>query len=172
MSLLKQWEEEIASKVKGSHKLSVFVYHGSKKNNVTTDDLLKYDVVLTTYMTLAAQNKKLLTMYKDHEISGRQVDFSHKSVITRIPMLHPKAKFYRIILDEAQCIKNKDTQSSIAVTALKSTYRWCLSGTPMMNSVEELFSLIQFLNIKPYRNWDNFRKVSSQFPYSKETRHN
>lgn len=157
LSLLKQWEEEILSKIKRTHSLSIFVYHGGKKNNVTTEDLLKYDIVLTTYMTLAAQNKRLEVMVDKAKETGRPINFDEKAVITRIPLLHPKARFYRIILDEAQCVKNVKTQSAQAVHGLRAMYRWCLSGTPMMNSVEELFSLICFLKIKPYCTWQHFK---------------
>lgn len=128
---------------------------------MSTEDLLKYDIVLTTYMTLAAQNKRLEAMYKDAQETGHHIDFNNKAVTTRLPLLHPKAKFYRVILDEAQSVKNVKTQSAQAVHEINATYRWCLSGTPMMNSVEELFSLIRFLKIKPYCNWNHFKNVSS-----------
>ncbi|XP_044714435.1 zinc finger, c3HC4 type (RING finger) domain-containing protein [Hirsutella rhossiliensis] len=109
LSLVRQWEEEISKKTKLSHRMSVFVYHNTK---AMTDDLLRYDVVLTT-----------------------------------------------VVLDEAQCIKNRKTKTAKACHALKSTYRWCLTGTPMMNGVLELFSLVQFLHIKPYCVWENFRQA-------------
>lgn len=112
-------------------------------------------------MTLAAQHKRLTAMYKEAKDTGRQIDFTNKAVITRIPLLQPRARFYRIILDEAQCIKNVKTQSAQAVHGLRATYRWCLSGTPMMNSVEELYSLIHFLKIKPYSAWHHFKNVST-----------
>src|SRR6201999_717813 len=36
--------------------------------------------------------------------------------------------------------------------------RICMTGTPMMNSVEELYPLLRFCRFKPYDNWDNFNK--------------
>jgi len=46
---------------------------------------------------------------------------------------------YRVILDEAQCIKNRNTLTSKAAAQLQSQYRLCMTGTPMQNSVEDLF---------------------------------
>lgn len=156
LALLRQWEEEIRTKVKPSHRLSTFIYHQRRS---TTEELLRYDVVLTTYGTLAAELKRLdALLVEDRE---RRVDFNDKTVAVKCPLLHPtKAVFYRIILDEAQCIKNKTTQTAKAAFQLRSTYRWCLTGTPMMNGVVELFSLIHFLRIRPYCQWDQFTGVS------------
>ena len=69
-----------------------------------------------------------------------------------------------IILDEAQNIKNKTTKSAKAVFELQSLTRFCMTGTPMMNNVGELFSLIHFLQIKPYCEFDRFSGVCSSLP--------
>ncbi|CEJ86352.1 hypothetical protein VHEMI04083 [[Torrubiella] hemipterigena] len=153
LSLIRQWEEEIKSKTKASHSLSVFVYHNKK---ATSDDLLQYDVVLTTYGTIAQEFKRLETYQRDN--ADRQIDYNDRAVGIKFPLLNPeKAIFHRIILDEAQCIKNKLTQTSKACHALRATYRWCLTGTPMMNGVLELYPLLRFLRIKPYHQWEKFR---------------
>ncbi|KAM0252634.1 hypothetical protein ACHAP5_000925 [Fusarium lateritium] len=154
LALLRQWEEEIATKTKPSHRLSVYVHHGRK---TTTDELLKYDVVLTTYGSLAQELKRYDKLKEEHE--GQVIDWSDRTVNLKFPLLHPhKAKFYRIILDEAQCIKNEKTKSAKACSQLAATYRWCLTGTPMMNGVLELYSLIKFLRIRPYSKWEDFRQ--------------
>ncbi|KAK4042477.1 P-loop containing nucleoside triphosphate hydrolase protein [Parachaetomium inaequale] len=75
------------------------------------------------------------------------------------PYVELKSKFYRIILDEAQCIKNKDTQGSKAVHKINATYRWCLTGTPMMNGVSELYPLMRFLRIRPYCDFKTFQQA-------------
>ncbi|KAJ4310875.1 hypothetical protein N0V84_010748 [Fusarium piperis] len=155
VALIRQWEEEIATKTKLSHRLSVFVYHNRR---TTTDELLKYDVVLTTYGTVAQELKRLDNYMEDH--ASRHIDMNDKTFLLKCPLLHPaKAKFYRIVLDEAQCIKNRDTRTAKACTRLRATYRWCLTGTPMMNGVLELYSLLNFLRIKPYNQWEDFRQA-------------
>ncbi|KAJ3486203.1 hypothetical protein NLG97_g6665 [Lecanicillium saksenae] len=156
LSLIRQWEEEIHSKVSASHKMSVFVYHNKR---TTTEELLTYDVVLTTYGTIAAELKRLDAFTKENIDAGRSIDYNHSQTALKFPLLHPtKAKYHRVILDEAQCIKNKETQTAKACHRLRANYRWCLTGTPMMNGVLELYSLLAFLHIKPYCVWERFRQ--------------
>ncbi|KAG5950986.1 hypothetical protein E4U53_004047 [Claviceps sorghi] len=155
LSLIRQWEEEIAKKTKIAQRLSVFVYHGRKS---TTEELLKFDVVLTTYGTIAAELKRLEQFIEDNR--NRNIDFNDRACAFKFPLLNPgKAVFYRVILDEAQCIKNRKTMTAKACHRLRSTYRWCLTGTPMMNGILELFSLLKFLQIKPYNSWECFRQA-------------
>jgi len=70
-----------------------------------------------------------------------------------LSLIGSNCKWYRVIIDEAQCIKNKDTLSAKAVYLLNAQYRLCMTGTPMMNNVSELFSLINFCRIKPFNSW-------------------
>ncbi len=56
-----------------------------------------------------------------------------------------KMKFSYLILDEAQAIKNKETRSARSVKKLKSQHRLVLTGTPIENSLEDLWSLFDFL---------------------------
>ncbi|KAI1173551.1 SNF2 family N-terminal domain-containing protein [Nemania sp. FL0916] len=141
-SLLYQWEREIDDKVKPNYKLKTFVFHSGKKRNVTVSKLLSYDVVITTYGTLAHEWKQ--------KYDKRQVD----SAI----LLASHAIFHRIILDEAHNIKNRNSQASKAVDRLRGTYRLCMTGTPLMNRLDELYPLIRFLRIEPYNEWESFRR--------------
>lgn len=155
LSLVRQWEEEIRKKTRSSHRFSILVYHNKKAD---IDELLKYDVVLTTYGTMASEFGRLSDFRSRNE--GRLIDYSDSSIRYKFPLLHPgKAKFYRVILDEAQCIKNRKTKTAMGCHELAAVHRWCLTGTPMMNGVVELFSLLKFLRIKPYHNWSHFRHV-------------
>lgn len=45
-----------------------------------------------------------------------------------------EVNFHRIILDEAQLIRNPFTRASKAVAELQGKYRWCLTGTPLCNT--------------------------------------
>src|ERR1700739_142384 len=55
-------------------------------------------------------------------------------------------EFDYVILDEAQAVKNPETESSRAVRLLRGRYRLALSGTPVENHLGELWSLFEFLN--------------------------
>jgi TATA-binding protein-associated factor len=50
-----------------------------------------------------------------------------------------------LVLDEGQLIKNGKTKTTLAIKRLRSNYRLILSGTPIQNSVLELWSLFDFL---------------------------
>ncbi|KAG9258556.1 SNF2 family N-terminal domain-containing protein [Emericellopsis atlantica] len=153
VALTRQWEAEVKSKIRSSHRMSTFIHHSSKK--ASRQELMKYDVVLTTYGTLGSEMSRMAKM-KDEK---RTIDWEDRTNDLKFPLLHPKTKFYRIMLDEAQSIKNVKTWAAKAAHELQSEYRWCLTGTPMMNGVRELFSLIQFLRIKPYCEFEEFKKT-------------
>ncbi|KAK9267858.1 hypothetical protein L1049_010295 [Liquidambar formosana] len=59
-------------------------------------------------------------------------------------------KWLRIILDEAQIMKDRRSNTTIAINALESSYKWALSGTPFQNNLSELYPLVRFLQILPY----------------------
>ncbi|KAL2136376.1 hypothetical protein VTI74DRAFT_4020 [Chaetomium olivicolor] len=135
---LMQWMTEIASYTDGT--LRTLVLHGtnSKSKNLTVKDLKKYDVIIMSYNSLES-------MYRKQEKGFTRKDgiFKEKSIIHQ-------THFHRVILDEAHCIKTRTTMTAKACFALKVTYRWCLSGTPLQNRIGEFFSLIRFLNIRPF----------------------
>ena len=153
VALLRQWKQEIQQKIKtGRHALTVFTHHGaSKKKNFR--DLQHYDIVITTYGSLASEVKKLekYTLRKKHDPDARPTDAE------RCALIDPDAFWYRVILDEAQCIKNRSTQTAKGACMVSAKYRFCMTGTPMMNNITELYSLIHFLRIKPYCVWEKFR---------------
>ncbi len=64
----------------------------------------------------------------------------------------------RIILDEAHTIKNRNTAASKAATEIDASFRWCLTGTPIQNSMTDLFAMVRFLRIEPYNDWSFFNR--------------
>jgi SNF2 family DNA or RNA helicase len=66
-----------------------------------------------------------------------------------------RVAWFRVVLDEAQSIKNCRTQVARATWGLRAKRRWCLSGTPIQNSVDDLFSYFRFLRYFP---WDAYKK--------------
>ncbi|KAK4176889.1 putative ATP-dependent helicase [Triangularia setosa] len=157
VALIKQWENEIKNKLKGTHKMSVYLLHQKKKLPFT--ELRNYDVVLTTYGSIASEWRQYEKHVEQRNAAASYSERDDAELAKKCPLLHPKSTFYRIIIDEAQCIKNKDTQGSKGVHKINAIYRWCLTGTPMMNNVSELYALIRFLRIKPFWEYRHFQNA-------------
>ena len=154
VALMKQWEKEIRTKLKSdrAHRLTTFILHGTKRS-VTWEQMRKYDVVLTTFGTLANEIKRKEGMDMRKRANP---NWQPTGASDRLPLLGDECKWYRVIIDEAQCIKNRNTKAALGAARLQAVSRFCMSGTPMMNNVGELYSLIRFLRIKPYDSAEKF----------------
>ena len=126
VALMKQWEREIQTKLKpgSEHKLRTFILHGSNRHQ-TWDRLKTYDVVLTTFGTLSSELKRRegIDMKKRANPNWRPT-----SKEDCLPTLGDECYWYRVIIDEAQCIKNKGTKASLAASALRARFRFCMTG--------------------------------------------
>ncbi|KAL3677103.1 hypothetical protein R1sor_027051 [Riccia sorocarpa] len=69
-----------------------------------------------------------------------------------------RVNWFRVILDEAQSIKDSRTQVARAAWGLRAKRRWCLSGTPIQNSIDDLYSYFRFLRYSPYDDFRTFRE--------------
>ncbi len=58
--------------------------------------------------------------------------------------------FHRVILDESHLIKNPSTAVSKACCSVKARNRWCVTGTPIVNSLHDVFGLLKFLKHEPW----------------------
>jgi superfamily II DNA or RNA helicase len=82
----------------------------------------------------------------------RELDEDSDVTLTTYAVLRLDAHVLRertfdvIVLDEAQAIKNFDSQTARAAFELRGTFRVALSGTPVENRLEELWSLMNFAN--------------------------
>ncbi|KAF1823814.1 uncharacterized protein K489DRAFT_379811 [Dissoconium aciculare CBS 342.82] len=139
LALIKQWESEIKTKITQDHALKVLVHHGPNRTKSSLD-LKKYDVVITTYQSLTSE----------HANSNMNSESGTKIGCMGV-------HWYRIILDEAHSIKNRSSKAHQACCALNSCYRWCLTGTPLQNNLDELQALIKFLRVKPYCDMGNWK---------------
>jgi superfamily II DNA or RNA helicase len=76
---------------------------------------------------------------------------AHDIVVTSYALIRRDAERYRdlefdtVVLDEAQHIKNRQTQNAQAVKAVRARHRLVLTGTPLENSVLDLWSIFDFL---------------------------
>ena len=77
--------------------------------------------------------------------------FTCRLVITSYALLRRDIERYKgmafsaVVLDEAQHIKNPDSQNARAACALQARSRFILTGTPLENSLRDLWSLFEFL---------------------------
>ncbi|KAM7207765.1 81e4ad1c-ff53-4b31-96ff-86feb7e2e2d8 [Naviculisporaceae sp. PSN 640] len=67
-------------------------------------------------------------------------------------------KWRRVVLDEGHSIRNANSRTSRACVHLTSKYRWILTGTPLHNSVDELFAYFRFLGAHWAADYQEFRK--------------
>lgn len=72
-------------------------------------------------------------------------------------LLH-RIHFYRVVLDEAQAIKNHESQTSKACRALMCKHRWALSGTPIQNAVVEFYPYFKFFRVKHTGSFEVFKE--------------
>jgi len=110
-SLIFNWKQEAA---RFAPALQVLDYTGVTR---ASSDLMKWDLILTTYGTLRRDAVRL-----------KDVEFDY------------------IVLDEAQAIKNASSEGAKAVRLLRGNHRLAVSGTPIENHLGELWSLFEFLN--------------------------
>ena len=97
-------------------RLRVLDYTGPSRHTLR-ERFLDYDLIITTYGTLRTDIAELTNFEFDY-----------------------------IMLDEAQAIKNADSQSARAARLLRGRHRLAISGTPIENHLGELWSIMEFLN--------------------------
>ncbi|XP_035745927.1 helicase-like transcription factor [Egretta garzetta] len=130
LSVLSNWIDQFEQHIHQDFHVNIYVYYGSDRSK-DPSVLSEQDIVLTTYNILAS----------DHGTRGDSP-------------LH-KVKWLRIVLDEGHTIRNPNAQQTKAALNLEGHRRWVLTGTPIQNSVKDLWSLISFLKLKPFtdREW-------------------
>ncbi|KAF3765676.1 hypothetical protein M406DRAFT_257710 [Cryphonectria parasitica EP155] len=128
--LLESWRSEITEHfIPGT--LNTVIFHGQHRPQDPAS-LRTADVTLTTYATLVA-------------------DFNAGGILYRM-------LWYRIVLDEAHWIRNSGTKQYRAVDGLSSRNRWCLTGTPIQNKIDDIASLAGFLRLSPFLTKAEFQK--------------
>ena len=132
VGVMSNWSGQIAHHIKPDHALRVFVYHGNNKKPMAAKELQEYDVVVTSYGTLATE-------------------YFPRGKKDPPPVPRPQGLFSvdwrRVILDEGHIIRNPQTKSALAALHLKAQSRWVLTGTPIINNLKDLFSLVRFIGL-------------------------
>lgn len=128
-SLVHNWYNEIA---KFTPTLRVYKYVGSQRKKVEDFSQITgyYDVILTTYGTLRNDSDELA-----------------------------KSTFFYLILDESQSVKNSASLTYKALMKMHARHRLVITGTPIENSLSDLWSQMNFLNPGLLGNLPFFRRT-------------
>jgi hypothetical protein len=115
-SVVRNWHDEAA---RFAPDLRVVVHHGADRARgaALRKAVVGADLVLTSYPLLRSDATELQTV-----------------------------DWHALVLDEAQQIKNPDTAQARAARQLRASVRLALTGTPIENRLDELWSIVEFLN--------------------------
>lgn len=116
--LLSQWKNIIYTTL-GHYPV---VFHGVSSKHMTTQDLYNAPIVLTTYGMLVQMKGKY--------------NILHSLV------------WDRIIFDEAHHLRNRNTRNHKAALHIQATHKWLVTGTPIQNSITDMYGLCSLLGIK------------------------
>ncbi|KAI1322369.1 DNA repair protein RAD5 [Xylariaceae sp. FL0255] len=146
MSLLAQWQSEAENASKEGTLKSLVYYGADKMENLQTlcgESNLRSapDIIITSYGVVLSEFSQI-----NPRAGGRE---SHSGLFS--------VNFFRIILDEAHSIKNRQSKTAKACYELSAEHRWVLTGTPIVNRLEDLFSLVRFLKVEPWNNFSFWR---------------
>ena len=165
LSVLHQWQSELVKHTREG-ALKVYIFHGNNRSR-DVEFLAQQDVILTTYATLSLEyskknNKKdgkeekkdekeerKEDLMKDEDNKEEKVDTSTESEkeeeANECETSLLSLPFFRVVLDEAHTIKDKQTRAAKSACSVKAARRWAVTGTPLQNKLEDLLSLILFL---------------------------
>ena len=94
-----------------------------------------------------------------HAIHGKHLYVTSYDYMRRDVELYDSIEFEYVILDESQYIKNQKTKNAISVKQLHALHKLALSGTPIENSLAELWSVFDFLMPQYLYNYHYFQKT-------------
>ena len=162
LSVLTNWELQVEEHLY-TDTLKILIYHGPHRHesiNFCSEQLNQFDLVLTTYATIASEFET------EQEVKERLEEESGIVPSTSQNRRKKKKKkrkravatflfdvvWRRIILDEAHNIRNRNTRQFKACNALDADARWCLTGTPFINKPADIQALFEFLRAAPLDN--------------------
>lgn len=117
------------------------------------EELYKFNPSLRAVVVdnIPSQRRKMLK-----EVGGYDVLITSYNLLQKDVEIYKGFKFDYMILDEAQHIKNRTTRNAKSVKQINAAHRLILTGTPIENSLEELWSLFDFLMPGLLSSYDRF----------------
>ncbi|KAJ4485943.1 SNF2 family N-terminal domain-containing protein [Lentinula aciculospora] len=168
-----------SSRVREGTPLRVYIYHGNARRpepNFLADFDAVITTYATLASEYSKQSRSIVSAEAEEEeeesdaegSGGVEVDANGNEIL-RLPkakkgtkrkkpiVLHSNEAtsalqsihWFRVVLDEAHCIKETGTVASRASCDLVADRRLCLTGTPVQNKLDDVYALIKFLRLKP-----------------------
>jgi SWI/SNF-related matrix-associated actin-dependent regulator of chromatin subfamily A3 len=125
VGVMSNWRNQIQDHTHSETAPRVLIYHGSGKKEKA--NLAEYDVVISSYGALAMEFEPT----------------AKKPPAKGIFSVH----WRRVVLDEGHTIRNPRSKGSLAASALRADSRWTLTGTPIINTLKDLYSQVRFLQM-------------------------
>ncbi|WP_156290125.1 DEAD/DEAH box helicase [Oceanobacillus salinisoli] len=100
--------------------------------------------------------------HKMEEMTDMDVWITSYATLRQDIELYRERTFQSLILDEAQYIKNYATKTSRAMREVKATRKFALSGTPIENSIDELWAIFQVILPGLMPNQRTFKQLSNE----------
>lgn len=125
-ALLEQWQQVILKTL--GHQPLMYHHFTSKKKLEMIEKLKRSPIVLTTYGMIAINKKK------------REENPLHMNALHHI-------EWDRVIYDEAHHLRNSSTGEYAGALKIKAQIRWLVTGTPIQNKADDLYSLFNVLQI-------------------------
>ncbi|KAH7355853.1 SNF2 family N-terminal domain-containing protein [Pyrenochaeta sp. MPI-SDFR-AT-0127] len=160
-SILEQWTSELCTH---APELKVFHYQGlpspsapeKDHASATVANLMRYDVVLTTYQVLSREIH--------HAMPPPDRLFRHGKRHERRTSPLMGISWWRVCLDEAQMVESGVSQAATVARIIPRCNAWAVSGTPLRKDVQDLRGLLVFLRCDAFTNnkavWDRLDKAS------------
>jgi DNA repair protein RAD5 len=161
LTIVDQWKGEIERYTRPP--LKVYIYQGSRRIK-DISALLQFDVIITTYNTLSFEFSQ--TFLNATSKRKKKTETQEKKEPPQPSPIYMMS-FYRVVLDEAHNIKNRKSLQARATSAIDANRRWAVTGTPIQNHIDDLFSLFHFLRVNPHGDWRWWSKYIGK-PFEKK----
>ena len=125
VGVMSNWKKQIQDHTRAERAPRALIYHGAGKKEAA--NLGKFDVVITSYGALAMEYNQ------NSKTTPKKGIFS--------------VHWRRVVLDEGHTIRNPRSKGALAACNLRSDSCWTLTGTPIINSLKDLYSQVRYLGL-------------------------
>ena len=167
LSLLENWEQEVEATFKDSPFRDIKVLQSARDlKEFKVKGAERESMQLTTVMddTVADHNSIRYSLHVGAEAATKRLDMDRRIVITTYQTLRDYQfslcviDWGIVVFDEAQNIKNPNTQATRAAKALKADFKLLATGTPVENSLSEFWCLMDTAQPGLLGDWVYFRE--------------